>query len=60
MAFYVSMVNSLVPLPMSNFTNDVIPTYFQFIQTPNTKQRFGIIYDEIFSLMIEIWMRETT
>ena len=39
MAFYVTAI--VVTLHVNNFTNTVIPTYFQFIQMPNFKNKMG-------------------
>ena len=44
MAFYVTVVTFIVTLSMNKFTITVIPTYFQFIQTPIIDTNSSIIF----------------
>jgi hypothetical protein len=43
MIFSVIAVTFLATLPMNKFTNAIIPTYFQFLQTLIIEIKFGII-----------------
>ena len=51
MAFYVTTVTFLATLPMNKFTNAIIPTYFQFLQTPIIEIKFDII-----CILTNLWL----
>jgi len=51
MAFYIIGVAFIVMLSMNNFTNIIIPTYFQFIHVPIIETRFGII-----CIVTNVWL----